>query len=383
MPPPPPPAEREAAGSEQMTILPDDQVFEVLTRVPLDGLAACRAVSARWRAITYEPAFAPLHRRRAGAASGYLVQSVTRSGHRADFVSSAAHPPNPPPLSLDFAPARYYLCKPATRQWRALPNPRLRFPTVATAMAARRRSPSADDRAVEFRIVRLSYVRGKYESMRCEVFDSRRFAWRRAADVPLRAGEPAVHAHGAAHWLCLPDRDRAAQCVFALDVGTGAWRLTALPREVEPEDVKTRDPWSHRQITAVEGRLCLMVTTTHDVGGGGEVLEVWEMASYAQARWEKKTRVSLKSFHEREGNSVILQHLDSSGVAFLDTCWRAMWYDFQRGSKIAEVQMDQGSLREIFKFESDMIPCQMGGRACRSPGSTNNFEGQWRDSSST
>ncbi|WVZ91767.1 hypothetical protein U9M48_037893 [Paspalum notatum var. saurae] len=396
---PPPPPERQASNenNEELTNLPEDQVFEVLTRVPLDDLAACRAVSTRWRAITYEPAFAPLHCRRADAFSGYLVQSTTRYGRRAGFVS--AHPLNPP-LSLDFVPragrpwrrddvrvvavaprmglaccvsagsgnvpARYYVCKPATQQWRALPNPRLRFQTRATAMAAR---PSSDDQgAVEFRIVRLStYIRGQYNSLRCEVFDSRRFAWRRAEDVPLpsislRAGEPAVHAHGAAHWLCWPDWNRvAAQVVFALDVvGTGDWRLIALPLELE--DAKKRDTRLRKQITVVEGRLCLMVTTGFAMQ---MVLEVWEMANYAEARWEKKTRVSLKRLYEGEDQGLILQHLDSSGVAFLETSRRALWYDFQRGRKIAEVQVDHGNTTDTFKFESDMIPCQMmGGRPC-------------------
>ncbi|KAJ1269555.1 hypothetical protein BS78_07G220500 [Paspalum vaginatum] len=412
MPPSPAPAGREGRSRDdddkEMTNLPDDQVFEVLTRVPLDDLAACRAVSTRWRAITYEPAFAPLHCRRAGAFSGYLVQTTTRygCGHIADFVS-AHHPSPAAPLSLDFvprpgrpwsredvrvvavaprlglaccvaagtgrSPPRYYVCKPATRQWRALPNPRLRFPTVATAMAALRSSDG--EGAVEFRIVRLSsHVRGQYQydSMRCEVFDSRRFAWRRAEDVPVPSVSlfgwgPAVHAHGAAHWLCCPYWDhRITHVVFALDVGTGAWWLIALPREVE--DVTARYRWSHRQITAVDGRLCLMVT----MGGAGEVLEVWEMASYAEARWEKKTRVSLKGLDELgEGGRVIPQHLDSSGVAFLDTGRRAIWYDLQRGEKIAQVQMNHKRAGEIFKFESDMTPCQtMGGRACQSSAAT-------------
>ena len=56
--------------------LPEDQVFEVLTRVPLDDLATCRGVSSQWRWLTYEWGFARLHCRRAGAVSGYIVQSV-------------------------------------------------------------------------------------------------------------------------------------------------------------------------------------------------------------------------------------------------------------------------------------------------------------------
>ncbi|CAO2170064.1 unnamed protein product [Urochloa humidicola] len=366
--------------------LPEDQVFELLTRVPLEDLAACRAVSTRWHRITYEPAFAPLHCRRAAAVSGYFVQSMARNRYVADFVTMHAPPPSPPAISLDFLPSahvrleavasrrglalcvdsgtprrpRYYVCKPATRQWRALPNPRVRFLTAATAMAAARPSSSVGAGA-EFKIMRLSIVPALRDSIRCEVFDSRRFAWRRAADVPLcpeslYPSGPAVRAHGAAHWLRWPDRDTGAQDVFALDLDSEAWRLIPLPREVEERD----DPWARKQISAVEGRLCLLVTTTEAAAMGREVLEVWEMAGYAEGRWEKKMTVSLKSLYAQEGNAVILQHLCSSDVAFLDTFCKVMWYDFSKGN-IAEVQVkNHVCVQEVFKFESDLIPCEFG-----------------------
>ncbi|CAL5000684.1 unnamed protein product [Urochloa decumbens] len=372
--------------------LPEDQVFELLTRVPLDDLAACRAVSTRWRRITYEPAFAPLHCRRAASVSGYFVQSMVRNRYVADFVSMHATPPSPSPptpaISLDFLPSPhvrleavaarrglaccvaadtlrrpcYYVCKPATRQWRALPNPRVRFRTAATAMAAARPSASGGGAAVEFKIVRLSIVPALRDRLRCEVFDSRRFAWRRAADVTLcpeslDPSAPAVRAHGAAHWLRWPDRDTRAQDVFALDLRSEAWRLIPLPREVEKRD----DPWARKQISAVEGSLCLLVTTTEAAAAmGEEVLEVWEMAGYAEGRWEKKMTVNLKSMYEQEGNAIILQHLHSPDVAFLDTFCRVMWYDFSRG-KMAEVEVKKHiCVREVFKFESDLIPCEFG-----------------------
>ncbi|CAO2207526.1 unnamed protein product [Urochloa humidicola] len=375
--------------------LPEDQVFELLTRVPLDDLAACRAVSTRWRRITYEPAFAPLHCRRAAAVSGYFVQSMARNRYVSDFVSMHDSPPSSPPapaISLDFLPpahvrleavaarrgfaccvqvdtlrrTRYYVCKPATRQWRALPNPRVRFRTAATAMAAARPSSSgagggASAAAAEFKIVRLS-IPALRDMLRCEVFDSRQFAWRRAADVPLcpeslRPSAPAVLAHGAAHWLRWPDQDTGAQDVFAFDLDSEAWRLIPLPREVEERD----DPWARKLISEVEGRLCLLVMTTEAAAAmGEEVLEVWEMAGYAEERWEKKMTVSLKRLYAQEGNAVILQHLCSPDVAFLDTFCSVMWYDFSRG-KVAEVEVKKHvCVQDVFKFESDLIPCEFG-----------------------
>ncbi|OEL35713.1 hypothetical protein BAE44_0003272 [Dichanthelium oligosanthes] len=372
--------------------LPEDQVFELLTRVPLDDLAACRVVSTRWRSITYEPAFAPLHCRRAAAVSGYFIQSMVRDTYRADFVSMHASPAAAA-VSLDFLPSAhvrlvavaahrglaccveadtgrrpcYYVCKPATRQWRALPNPRVRFPTAATAMVARPYSGAGADAAAEFKIVRLSIVPAQGDGLRCEVFDSRRFAWRRAADVPLcpellHTSATAVRAHGGMHWLRWPDRRTGVQDVFAFDLMTEAWRLIPLPREVNERN----DTWA-RKISSVEGRLCLLVTT---MLANEEVLEVWEMARYAEGRWEKKMTVSLKRLQAQEG-SVVLHQLYSSDVAFFYTFRKVMWYDFMRG-KMAEVKVNHNSgVQEVFKFESDLIPCQLGkARARHTPART-------------
>ncbi|KAF8653932.1 hypothetical protein HU200_062069 [Digitaria exilis] len=287
---------------------------------------------------------------------------MLRDHYRAAFVSmNDASSPAAPAISLDFLPSTnvrieavaahrglafcvgldtprrpcYYVCKPATRQWRAIPNPRTRFHTAAMAMAAR---PSSDAAVkAEFKIVRFSIPKRLHDMLHCEVFDSRLFAWRRAPDVPvvsLPSSTPAVRAHGA-HALA-------------------------------PELDETRYHWACKQLSAVAGRLCLLVTTTatEEVG---EVLEVWEMASYVEGRWEKKMTVSLKSLQAQE-RTIILRHLYSSDVGFLYSFYRAIWYDFRRGKKAAEVKVDQMCIQQVFKFESDMIPCMIGnGKACHPP----------------
>ncbi|KAF7054453.1 hypothetical protein CFC21_062121, partial [Triticum aestivum] len=88
--------------------LPEDQMFEMLTRVSLDDLSACRQVSAQWRRLTYEPTFSSPHRRRRAAAvvSGYFVQGMVRNRYSTTFVSM--HPSQShadPRVSLDFLPA--------------------------------------------------------------------------------------------------------------------------------------------------------------------------------------------------------------------------------------------------------------------------------------
>ncbi|KAL6646308.1 hypothetical protein ACP70R_017916 [Stipagrostis hirtigluma subsp. patula] len=363
--------------------LPEDQVFEMLTRVSLGDLDACRQVSARWRRLTYEPGFARLHCRRAAAVSGYFVQSVARNRYAADFVSMHASPEaSAAKISLAFLPSahvrvvavaahgglavccaadadtqrppRYYVCKPATRQWRALPSPRTRFRAAATAMVARPRpsGDAANAAAVDFKIVRLSSVPARWDYLRCEVFDSRRFAWRRSADVAvcpasLAPTAPAVRAHGAVHWLRWPDRLTGEQDIFSFDVKNETWRLVRLPPEVE----EMEDRWARKKIVAVEGRLCLLVIMEVQ---GEEVLEMWVMASYADERWEKKMAVSLKRLHMQEGSAVVLRDLCSSDVAFLDSFCRVMW------GKVSEVQVNHVCVQEVFKYESDLVPCEIG-----------------------
>lgn len=84
-----------------------------------------------------------------------------------------------------------------------------------------------------------------------------RVAWSQAPDVSLgpfslQAQAPAVHAHGAMHWLRLSDHHTTgAHDVFAFDVEAVKWRLIALPQEVDQMD----NPWARKKIAAVEGRL--------------------------------------------------------------------------------------------------------------------------------
>jgi hypothetical protein len=341
--------------------LPEDQMFELLTRVSFDDLAACRQVSAQWRRLTYEPAFGPQHcRRRADAGvSGYFVQGMARNRYSATFVSMTPRPsspakPDPPPphVSLDFLPCAhvrveavsahrglaccvdadadaaarmggkassarcYYACKPATGQWLALPNPRLRFPTAATAMVARPAGGAAD-----FKILRLS-VATLRDRLRCEIFDSRRGAWRRSAEVmvwpeSLVATGPATRAHGAMHWLRWPDRLTGAEDIFAFDMKSETWRLIGLPPEVGEDRA---EKWARKKLVTVEGKLCLMVMMEDEA-------EVWVIAGYGrqQERWEKKMAVSLKPLVVHEGRELVLRDLCSSEVAFFNTVYRVIW----------------------------------------------------------
>uniref|UniRef100_A0A0E0LXP8 F-box associated domain-containing protein n=1 Tax=Oryza punctata TaxID=4537 RepID=A0A0E0LXP8_ORYPU len=105
------------------------------------------------------------------------------------------------------------------------------------------------------------------------------------------------------HWLRWPDRLSGAEDIFAFDVKTETWRLIGLPPEA------TEKRWARKKVAAVEGKLCLVVMVDEEV-------EVWVLASYRQDR-----------------------------------------YDFLRG-EIAEAPVRHKCIQQVFKFESDLVPCE-------------------------
>ncbi|XP_037464284.1 uncharacterized protein LOC119336367 [Triticum dicoccoides] len=126
-----------------------------------------------------------------------------------------------------------------------------------------------------------------------------------------------------------------------------AWRLIVLPPELEDRT----DRWAgKKKLVTVDGKLCLVVIV-------GEEAEVWVITDYGrqQERWEKKMAVNLKNLGMQEGRALILRDLCSSEVAFFDSVYRVIWYDFWRG-KIAEVPVHHKCIQEVFKYESDLVP---------------------------
>uniref|UniRef100_A0A0D9XAK1 F-box associated beta-propeller type 1 domain-containing protein n=1 Tax=Leersia perrieri TaxID=77586 RepID=A0A0D9XAK1_9ORYZ len=317
--------------------------------------------------------------------SGYLVHSISRNRHHSTFVS-IIHPSSPITISLDFLPSStsptasiqidavsphrglllcstaaadvsYYVCKSATRQWRAIPNPRTRYRTAAAAILARPAVAGAAAAGEEFKIVRLSIPKLR-DCLRCEVFDSRRNAWRRRSDVAVRpesmveTTSPPVRAHGAVmHWLRWPDHRGGEEDIFAFDMGNDTWRLIALPAEA----VEKEKSWTaaRKKLTAVEGKLCLVVA------GDDDEVEIWVLVDYSRQKWEKKMTASLTRLAMEEGNSLILRDLYTSHIAIFSGVYTVLWYDFVRGIKIAEAPVRHNKcIQNVFKFESDFVPCE-------------------------
>ncbi|KAG1359489.1 F-box protein [Cocos nucifera] len=350
--------EGDHEDTQSSSPLPDDVIFEILTRASLEALPACRRVCRQWRRLTYDPFFTSLHCNRTQTISGYFLQRLRRNHSYSSFVSIQPLPPSVRPLSLDFLPKdvkieavgcrgivlctsqeyhgipRYYVCKPATRQWRWIPNPKTRYLTERIAILA------SSTGALKYKIIRFSQPKQKFDYLRCEIFDSQSQAWRRSRDVQLPPGslrhEAAVSVHGALHWLTYGGG------IFAFDIHEESWKLILLPEEVGEDEMR----WDCRKLVKCEGRLCLVLLEK-------ERMEIWTMANYKEQRWEKRKVVSLEAIME-ENPALSIQDVYSSDVAFMDSFFGVIWYDFL-GSVLAKIDIDYPFAREVFKFESDAV----------------------------
>lgn len=159
-----------------------DMIYEILNRAQLQTLGMCRMVCREWNHVTYQPSFTQLHCERTKTISGYFMQSSSSKGnikHLSEFVSDNQNSSSVSDISLGFLPTpvkieaschqgllfcvsqnpqsdrnlrvpKYYVCKPSTKQWQIIPNPKTKYSTEKTAIMVTRLQP------LHYKIVRFS-----------------------------------------------------------------------------------------------------------------------------------------------------------------------------------------------------------------------------------
>ncbi|KAL4628414.1 hypothetical protein ACB092_05G237100 [Castanea dentata] len=210
-------------------------IFEILSRITLGDFGRCRLVSKDWNLITYNSSFIQAHCERTKTIDGFFIRNLKWSKPVNKFVSINESDPKSK-LSLDFIPVpvsiiaatkqglllcvddyscrnhKYYVCKPSTKQWKKIPNPRTRYFTKRCAMVVLKSNP------LHYKIIRFSthplckFV--TYKSMRssflfCEIFDSKAWAWKKLKDLVLLPKDewlglgfdPVVSVSGSLCWL--------------------------------------------------------------------------------------------------------------------------------------------------------------------------------------
>ncbi|XP_010436122.1 PREDICTED: F-box protein At5g49610-like [Camelina sativa] len=119
----------------------------------------------------------------------------------------------------------YIVCKPATKQYRLIPNPETRFHTVATGLMVVSSNP------FRCKIIRVS--RDGDFKLSCEVYDSDSDAWNRLSNLKFSGFflrmQP-VSAYGCLHWLTEKNN------VMRFCMRTETWSTFPVPDELVDDD---------------------------------------------------------------------------------------------------------------------------------------------------
>ncbi|KAK9181284.1 hypothetical protein WN944_024421 [Citrus x changshan-huyou] len=356
-----------------------DILSEILSRATLQTVGRFRLVSKECSDLTYRSYFMHLHCQRTRTISGFLLASMMSHKHPAEFVSTDNNIPNI--VSLRFLPGfarilactnqglllclnsrpkchripEYYVCKPTTKEWQQIPNPKTRYFARNVAMMVLRLDP------LRYKIIRLSepsHLRNlnrkhAYEHcFRCEVFDSERWAWRQLEEMYLPYDEvltskPAISACGAFHWLT------SEKNILAFNADDETWTMLSVPDAVNNKSY-------YLQLAGYQGKLACL----RKERGREDCFELWVMEDYfGKKLWNKKHTVSTKplQIEERFVSPEALYNAENALVrSYYD---RVYFYKFTDGSfdavKLKNGHYDQG----IFPFQSDFEPSNL--RICR------------------
>ncbi|KAG8381955.1 hypothetical protein BUALT_Bualt05G0026400 [Buddleja alternifolia] len=187
---------------------------------------------------------------------------------------------------------RYYACKPATKQWKSLPNPKLRCKTAAIAIMVLSSSP------LRYKIVRLSR-RGNVGSIskyKFEIFDSKIWSWKETQDVELPyyevicSSNKAVSANNSVYWLTSHNN------VLAFHEPEGTFQKFPLPEEVLQD--KNKYSFKYKQLVEYKGRLGLVCNTKE---GDTELWIMYENTINNWLNWRKEMVMDIGSIVRRVG----------------------------------------------------------------------------------
>ncbi|KAF3669551.1 hypothetical protein FXO38_07542 [Capsicum annuum] len=386
-----------ASSSSSNPPLPSDIIFKILTQTSLRTVDTCKAVNKEWRDLTYESSFMPQFCARSKNISGYFVQSLVK--HRLDDVSevfaefvsmdgcSGNNTTTPfrlpiddeqvkPRRSYDFRMKivassmqgflccvrtlryndRYYICKPTTKQWFKLPNPKTRYSTVKVALIVLRSIP------LHFKIIRLSspsilyHHSGKKLGLHCycsEVFDSERWEWRQGKDLLFPRElyfdwfPPVVNANGLIYFK-LNQRDNQDHKVMALNYnGEEIFPRFSLPK---PPFDEYQGYYPFNQLVEYKGKLGF----TH-LSPKGMKLWIFENRNH---HWELKTEVDTEAV-KAVTSFPIPKGFFNEHIALLLDSYEAIFYDLQDKS-INKVKLNKcHDVQEIFPFRSDLEPVDL------------------------
>ncbi|XP_026380142.1 F-box protein At5g49610-like [Papaver somniferum] len=288
----------EGTAQLMQSVLPNEViVFEILTRVSLSALLhQFQWVCRDWHNCIHESKFQLIHSRRTPIASGCFffldryAPNVSDSIRFFPFNDDPSSPPRNPSPSLDFLPSPvaiagsspygsllccvtldklqtrkgipiFYICKPATREWRKIPNPKTKFINHGMRIVVTQTYPT-----LQYKIVRISSTSGVILEYHCEMFDSVTWAWKRLADLKtlswLHDTFGGVMINGCLHWITNKRR------IHVLSIEQEKWKaVIRLPRNT----VESRS--NRYLLILIDGKIGVLISNN-------ECIELWVLENY-------------------------------------------------------------------------------------------------------
>ncbi|EPS61541.1 hypothetical protein M569_13256 [Genlisea aurea] len=349
---------------DSLPYIPSDIVFQILSRTPtLPLLQTYRTVSKEWNSIIREPTFLPEYCRNTGNLSGFILQvPYLCDRYRSNFASldgaASSFPNLPEDVQILAASSttgilcclkmgkthrdggRYHVCKPATGQWKSLPNPKLRYVTKSVSILVLGSNP------VRFKIVRISkdYRPSRdprRRRHRCEVFDSGSWRWNQICLFDPPDGEFMTNKHHVSvgtrvYWKTSNEN------IMAFDGRTDSF-ISGVPIPEELRDGRTR-------LTEMDGKLGLIVARD---GGIAEL----RLMKGEEGRWEKEIEIDVEEANRKR--FVYHPHVEgfcNRGIAFLVGFWSVKVYKIGEGSITDLPLPGKTHPLEVFPFRSDFEP---------------------------
>ncbi|KAL3619422.1 hypothetical protein CASFOL_036992 [Castilleja foliolosa] len=350
-------------GSNAQKLCSDDLIFEILTRTSLRTLDTCKCVSKNWYNLIYESDFKPTYCHRTNNLAGYFIQN------RDDNISLFVEMPekdNKNSNKIDKFPndikilascnqgllycinertCRYYVCKPATRQWQPLPNPKLGYLANAVAIMVLGSTP------LRYKIICL-YDNIYNPVTRAEIFDSKCWSWRRLRNIDRRWNDitlsfyPAIRVGKSVHWLT-EHPSRGVHTVLSFH---------------EPDESFARFSLSQssKRLVNYKGKLGVIKSLEKYPD---RVMQLW--VKYND-RWTLEMVVSLSRIIARNLKWPRLIDFYDTDIVFIESGSEGLFYKLEDRSvrKVFKVSLDKIRYRNVFfEFRSDWEPVDLrGGR---------------------
>ncbi|KAI3958426.1 hypothetical protein MKW98_011114 [Papaver atlanticum] len=317
------------------SLLPDEVIVsEILTRVSLSALLRqFQWVCRDWHNCIHESKFQLTHSQRTPTVTSGFFLVMRRSIENISdsirfFPFNDAHSRNNPSPSLDFLPSpvriagssaygsmfccvtldksrttksipMFYICKPATREWRKIPNPRTRFDNFGMRIVVTQTHPT-----LQYKIVRISHG-GVILEYHGEIFDSVTWAWKRLPDVKtsgcLVHSSGGVYINGCLHWI------NNMRQIYVLSIEQEKWdAVIHLPPDIECE-------FNFRPLLIlIDGKIGVLISSIK------EWTELWVLENYySHTSWKKRYRKDLRALSSEIGGECLPIAMSSTGIIFM------------------------------------------------------------------